>query len=685
MSKLMRTVLIAMALGGTSVAATADDATTKVLPEAKVRAQVPAYEDFARHATLSSPAMSPDGKYLALSVHNEKLGEKGADYQMAVFSLPDLKVVSRLNMAPRTLPLQILWVSDTRLIISIGYDSGTLEAPQATGEVVAVDFDGGHKRTLYTPRSHGRSDIRAMVNALSMPYGYSQIAGMPDKPDGHVYLAITPFESRGTRDVSSWLDRDSLLFDVDSMSGHATQIGKIDRAGMNFVVHDDMARVAYGEDDGMNSVVFISAGKDKPWKQLPASVTGKSMQPLAISRDGALLYSLYSDGGPTQLVTTKLDGSERKVLAKDDFASVGDVLWTPRPDRKPYGAVFDVGRPHVQYVDDDLYTRIHQALSKKFPDEFIAFGGISQDGSRILVVAYSDRDPGSVALLDTKAMNLQPLYQPMPWIVADRMATRQPFRFTASSGTVLDGYLTLPKGDGKHLPMVLLPHGGPIGIRDSWFYEPDAQFLASRGYAVLQVNYRGSAGRGFDFERSGFRQFGTGIMQDQIDAVHWAIDQGYADKDRICIYGGSFGGYSALMVPIRAPNLFKCSIDYAGVSDYTIEFDRSDTRRYKGGRWYFDHAIGTDEATVREISPIFHLDRFNIPVLIVHGEDDPRVPLKNATELRSALDKAGKPYEWLVRPKEGHGFYSETNRADMLKAMDAFLGKYIGNAGSGAK
>jgi dipeptidyl aminopeptidase/acylaminoacyl peptidase len=161
--------------------------------------------------------------------------------------------------------------------------------------------------------------------------------------------------------------------------------------------------------------------------------------------------------------------------------------------------------------------------------------------------------------------------------------------------------------------------------------------------------------------------------------VRWAVAQGYADKDRVCVFGGSFGGYSALMAPIRAPGMFKCAVDFAGISDYAIEFDKSDTQRTERGRNYFDQAVGTGDATVKAVSPIYHLDQFTVPVLIVHGEKDPRVPLKNATELRDALDKQGKPYEWLVKPKELHGFYSEADNTEFLERLQAFLGKYIGS------
>ncbi len=668
------TLLLAMACCGTVLAASSDT---------HAKGVAPTYMDFARRATLQSPVISPDGKYLALSVHNEKMDEKGADWQLAVFRLPELKVVSRLNMAPRTQPLGVVWVSNTRLVMNVGRNTGTLEAPSATGEVVAVDYNGERKRTLYTPHSHGRSSIRSMMH-LNMPLGYSSIEGLPDELDGHIFISVTPFKNRGTATSGSWKDGDSLLFDVDSVSGRAKEIGKIYRAGMSFVQHDGQARLAYGQDDELDHVVFIRSSDDKEtdWKQLPESVTGKLMQPLHISRDGKTLYSLYSEHGePTKLISSKPDGSDRKVLASDDFAAVSGVYWTRPPDLKPYAVVYDVGRPHVEYIDPDYkFAKLHRVLSEKFPDEFIDFAGASRDDNEVLVFAHSDRDPGSVALLDTGKMNLTPLYRVLPWINTQHMASTTPIRFKNRDGLMLDGYLTLPRGTGqKALPMVMYPHGGPMGPRDSWFYNPDTQFLASRGYAVLQVNFRGSGGRGFNFQRAGWGQFGTGIINDQIDGVRWAIDKGYADKNRICVYGGSFGGYSSLMDPIRAPDLFKCAIDYAGVSDLTVEFDRSDTRRYAGGRYYFEHAIGTSRANVEAISPIHHMDKFKVPVLIVHGEDDPRVPVQNAYKLRDALKKAGKPFEWLLKPKELHGFYSEANRAEMLETMDAFLDKYIGH------
>jgi dipeptidyl aminopeptidase/acylaminoacyl peptidase len=634
-------------------------------------AEIP-YKDFARHPSLTNPAISPDGKHLAVSVHNPD-----GSYQLGVLSLPDLKPVSRLSMAPRTLPIGITWVSETRLVMGLGEENGTLEAPQGTGEVIAVDLDGSHKRVLYSWRV--RDTKGSNMNVLSMPRGIGHIAGTPHQLNGHVYIGVNPFgthASSGKRDSGQ-----SMIYDVDTASGHANLMGKINEPGMSFVLHDDVARFAYGsnQDDPYRIDVYSRDSANSPWKKLLPAVTGKRLVPMHISADGKHLYSIHSaDGGPDQLVLSNLDGSDLKVLASDDFAAVSDVLWTPYPFQ-PYAVVFGAEKPRIQYLDDGIYTQVTKALAAKFPDEFLTLASASKDGMQLIVAAHSDRDPGTFALFDRSSMNLQPLFRSLPWIDPQQMVARKPIRFTAGDGTELAGFLTLPAtSNGKPMPMVLLPHGGPIGVADMWGYDPWSQFLANRGYAVLQVNYRGSGGRGTNFEHSGYKQFGTGIQQDLIDGVNWAIKQGYADAQRVCIFGASFGGYSSLMAPIRAPGMFKCAVDYAGVSDYAIELHNSDTRRSASGRNYFVQAIGTDDATIRAISPIYHLDKFNIPVLIIHGKDDPRVPYENATELRSALHKAGKPYEWLVRAKEQHGFYSEENNLAFYEALQAFLGRHIG-------
>lgn len=618
---------------------------------------------FAKRSTFSTPSMSPDGQYLAVSIHDDVDAADGGKYEIGVFHLPDMKPFSRLDMPARQVPTKIVWVSDTRLIIIPAKQVGWLDQPQLTGDLIAVDYDGSHQQSLYgwvAEHRHG------------LPRGRGYFSGLPPKPNGHFYWTVS------TSDGDKAREGRSEIFDVDATIGTALSMGSFYEAGMSFVVHDGVARIAYGLDDQNKPLLFEHDSENQAWRKVPTSA--RNAIPLGISEDGKQVYWRYSaDGGPYGLAVSNFDFSGLKILASDSFGSVDEVYWTAHP-RKPFAAFIDTGRPHVIYVDDDDSATIHKALSEQFPHLLIRFAAISDDGSRVLIKADSDRDPGVYALFTLNPVSFKPLFRVASQIDPQNMAPRLPIRFTATDGLPLDGYLTLPVR-GSKLPLVLLPHGGPIDVRDHWDYDPWAQFLASRGYAVLQVNYRGSAGRGPNFQHAGYKEFGTGIQQDLLDGVNWAIAQGYADKDKVCVFGASFGGYAALMAPIRSPGTFKCAVDFAGISDFNIMVDKSDIESTERGRNYFNQAVGQDEATLKAISPLYHLDQFNVPLLIVHGEEDPRVPLKNATKLRSALDEAGKPYEWLVKPKELHGFYSDADNTDFLQHLQDFLGKYLGSAG----
>jgi dipeptidyl aminopeptidase/acylaminoacyl peptidase len=634
--------------------------------------------DFARHPTLGQPSISPDGQHIAVSVHSEEGDE--SRYQLAVLHLPDLKFVSRLDMAAHYLPIDITWVDNKRLVMGTGRETAFSETPAGTGDIIAVDFDGKNKRLLYSDRS--RSSTGAMMNILKIPIGFGQISGTPNKANGHFYLTVFPAAERGGSDAQA---NKTLIFDVDAGNGNVRELASINADGYDFVVHDGVARYASGQDNNLKDHVYYRATAGDDWTELSADLIGKSFRPLQISPDGKHVYSLGSiSGGPDELAISDLDGSNRKVLASNRRMSITAVQWTPAP-REPYAAVALEGKPVITYLDDSRYAKALKALNAQFADHYVNFADMSEDGAVALVAAVSDRDPGTFALFDLKSNNLRPLYQSKPWLKPEMLGERKPFWFTASSGTELGGFVTLPPGRApKNLPTILLPHGGPIGPSHRWMItswdDAEAQFHASRGYAVVQVNYRGSGDRGKNFEDSGYRQMGTGMLQDQLDGLNWAVTQGYADKDRLAVYGASYGGYSAFEQPVFAPQgTFKCSVAIAGVSDIRVQAERSDTRRSRGGRNFLREAWGMDDpAYVAANSAIDQVAKFNVPVLIIHGEDDPRVPIQNAREMRDALEKAGKPVEYMTRPKEGHGFFKEENNIDRYKITEAFLAKYLG-------
>ena len=252
----------------------------------------------------------------------------------------------------------------------------------------------------------------------------------------------------------------------------------------------------------------------------------------------------------------------------------------------------------------------------------------------------------------------------------------QPIEFKAKDGTTLYGFYTA-NGTGPK-PMVVMPHGGPIGPFDNWGYDSHVQYLASRGYAVLQVNYRGSGGRGYNFQHDGWAQWGGLIQDDIADGVRWAIAQGKADPSRVCIFGASFGGYSALMNPVRNPGMYKCAVGYAGVYDLNL-LSRTDwSAKSRNGRRQFDRWVGGDEAKRAEQSPANYAAKIDIPVFLIHGKDDQTARVDQFHAMDNALQAAGKKPQTLLIEGEGHGFYNPDNVADLYKRIDAFLRANIG-------
>ncbi len=631
------------------------------LPAAAMAADLVPVEDFARHAPLSMPRLSPDGRHLAVNMNDTD----GDSHALAVYDVTDMSnPVSLLRLPKYELAVGITWVSNTRLVVEKGKQLGSIDKPVSTGEVLATDFNGKNQDYLYGFESKFGS--RAGTRGTDRGWGF--VAGQPTPADGRFYMT-----------TYSWDSEDySTLYDVDAGKNTRRLIGQIKIGGLDFMVGaDGKAHYAYGRNDNWDYVVYHQQAGS--WARMAAAQIGGSFTPIYFTPDQQRVYARYNaGGGPTALVEQDENGGNRKVLASDGFSNIGSIGWTALP-HQPFATVLATGVPQVSYVDAATPTaKLHRALSQKFAGH-VQFVDFSEDGSKLLFWVSSDRDPGTYYLIDTHNYKVSKLFAVAPWIDPAKMAERRPLRFKASDGTELEAILTLPKGVAEgNLPMVLLPHGGPIGIQDNWYYDDDAQFLASRGYLVLQVNYRGSGGRGVDFQEAGYLKWGTRIQQDLIDGVKWAIAENYADPKRVCVYGGSFGGYSAMMTTIRAPGLFKCAVGYAGIYDLKMMYKKGDIKTNKAGRSYLNTVIGKDDADLDANSPTRLADKIDVPVLLIHGEDDKRAPFAQAKAMRAALDAAHKPYEWLSKPGEGHGFYDEKNNIEFYNRLQSFIAKNIG-------
>lgn len=619
---------------------------------------------FVNEEQFYNPHLSPDGKHLAVTVRVPN-GDRFVPV-VTFYSLPDLKLVGQVGMAAFDVPVSYHWVSNTRLIINKGKELGSREKPVSTGEVLATELDGSKQEYLYGFRMFQAS---SRGDRYGSDYGHGNVAYLPRSLNNHFYLTS-----------HSWEGNRSMLYDIDAKNATRKLLADLPERYLDFLVQQDgTPRFAVGTAESSYLAIYRYNDATGNWDK-PAAKLGRRYSPRAFSADDTEFAVVHSaDGGPDHLIKENLATGARVTMFADPRGSVDHLMYGAKRGL-PFGATSAVGIPSVHYFDpgsDD--AKLHKALSAQFPDSFVNFVDFTSDGNTLLFSVFSDRDPGSVYLYNRLTNKADLLYSGMSNIDPDDMTERRPVAFKARDGLDLYGYITMPRhAAGAKLPMVLLPHGGPHGPHDSWAFDPDAQFLASRGYAVLQVNFRGSGGRGDNFERAGYRQWGAKVQDDLIDGVRWAIAQGEVDGNRVCTYGVSFGGYSALMLAAREPAMFKCAIGYAGIYDLNFLYTEDSTRRQKIAFNTIKKYIGEDKDELNRYSPVTLAGQITVPVLLVHGGKDKQAPIEHAEAMRAALIKVNRAPEWLVAPNEGHGFYDTRNRTMFYEKLEAFLDKHIG-------
>ncbi len=342
------------------------------------------------------------------------------------------------------------------------------------------------------------------------------------------------------------------------------------------------------------------------------------------------------------------------------------------------GVAYEDEKSEIHWLDANL-ARLSADLNRALPDSQNSIDSATSDGNLMVVRAASDRDPGTYYLYDKTKQELTEIGRVRKAINPNQMSEMRPIRFTARDGWEIPGYLTIPAGrEAKNMPMLVIPHGGPYGPRDSWGYNPDVQFFANRGYAVLQVNYRGSGGYGLKFQLGGYKGYGRQMQDDLTDGVKWCIQQGFANPARVGIYGASYGGYAVLAGLTLTPELYCCGVNYVGVSD--IE-GRQGSRTFAGPRVIREgNAIRNldpvkDIAIIRATNPVEHIPNIQVPLFCAYGKNDPRVRFDQWLTLESRLKQHGKTYEIMVGENEGHGFRKIENRLEYFRRVEDFLSR----------
>ncbi len=476
--------------------------------------------------------------------------------------------------------------------------------------------------------------------------------------------------------------RDPQLFDVyrlnvssGSMECIAENPGNVQRW---ITDHDGRLRVAETT-DGVRTGVLYREDESAPWRAILDLSYRETVTPLFFCYDREALY-VSSNVGRDKAAIFEFDpvrAETTELIFEHERVDVSHLLHS-RARRCITGVAFEEDRVDYHFFDAERERR-QRRIDQALPETDNSIVSTSRDESRAVVHAGGDRSRGTYYLYDVAQDTVEELFASSPWLEPRDMSPMKPVRIPTSDGFVMQGYLTRPRdASDRPAPLVMNPHGGPWA-RDSWGFNPEVQFLANRGYAVLQVNFRGSVGFGRKFWEASFGQWGLSMQDDVTRAVQWAIDEGIADPKRIAIYGGSYGGYAALSGLTRTPDLYACGVSYVGVSNL-FTWIEAFPPYWKPFLEMIYEMVGhpkRDAERWRETSPFFQADKIRVPLLVAQGSNDPRVRKEESDQIVSALRERGVDVEYLVKDNEGHGFRNEENQFEFYRALEAFLEKNL--------
>lgn len=627
-------------------------------------AEPPTVEHLFQLPRFAAMRLSPDGASIAA------LAPVAGRQNLVVLDTKTRKPVPVTGFDTRDI-VEVHWVNSKRLLVRTG-SLGTQAWDAKGGALYAIDRDGADGRMV----SEGGSDEQASTGLRFVGRYAVLVRTLPGETDDVIAQEFVASAS-GVKSGD--------LFRVNTRTGRRTSIafGKPDAGeGEAWVVDNaGVARAMQAFDRGRVRT-YYRAGADAPWQKLDEySQTTPGWTPLAVTEDDKALI-VADQRARDKAALVRYEPAEKRfgdVMAAHPQVDLGTLIFD---EGRPVGVAFEADRGGAAWFDEML-ARTQRNVDTALPGMVNRLSW-SRDRSLVLVRSYSDVSPGSFYLLDTRSGKMEWLVDRAPWIKPKEMARMQPVRYAARDGLEIPAYLTLPPtGPGKNLPLVVVVHGGPWVSGDTWGFDPEAQFLATRGYAVLQPNFRGTTRYGWKHFASSFGQWGLAMQDDVTDGVKWAVDQGIADPKRVCIYGASYGGYATMMGLAKDPDLYKCGINYVGVTDVSLfltatwaDYAQSDFIKYAVKEMVGDAA--KDAERLKATSPVEQAARIKAPVLMAYGAVDFRVPIEHGTRMRSALERAGAKPIWMVAEGEGHGFREMKNQKMFYEAMEKFLADHIG-------
>lgn len=595
-------------------------------------------KDFFKNPKKSGYQISPDGKYISYLGPYKK--------RMNIFVQPiDAKKAKRVTSVTDRDLGGYFWKSGSRLVYLKD------NAGDENFHLYAVNADGTNLKDL-TPFDGVKADF---VDVL-------------EDNDNEMLIQMNK-ENKEIFDV----------YRLNINTGEMTKIAQNPGNITGWVTdHDGKLRVAVTTDGTNSSLLYRETEEDK-FQVIITTNFKESVSPLFFDFDNKALF-VNSNLGRDKSAIVKIDpttGKELTVIFEHQDVDAGGLHYSHK--RKVLTAVsFTTWKRYRKFLDGPT-QQLFKNLETLLPGYEISLSSSTKDENTYIVRTYSDRSLGAYYIYTFSTNTLVPIGEVSPWLKEDKMAEMKPITFYTRDGYVINGYLTLPKGkDPKNLPVVINPHGGPWA-RDNWGFNPEVQFLANRGYAVLQINFRGSTGYGRQFWEMSFKQWGRDMQNDITDGVNWLIKEGIADPKRVAIYGASYGGYATLAGITYTPDLYAAAVDYVGVSNL-LSFMNTIPPYWKPYLEMMYEMVGhpnNDKQLLMDASPVLHVDKIKTPLFVAQGAKDPRVNINESNQIVEALKKRGIAVEYMVKENEGHGFSNEENQFAFYKAMEKFLKKHM--------
>ena len=431
--------------------------------------------------------------------------------------------------------------------------------------------------------------------------------------------------------------------------------------------------------DGVNTGILYRNNENESFKLTTYSDFQDEFTPLHFTADNKYVYVL-SNHNRDKIALVKYDfksNQEIGVIYQNSTVDVKDAVYSTA--KKKIIFVNYITYKRECYFTDENFYKISKSLKSKLPGKEFELVNTSLDEDKLVIRSYSDKSLGAYYLYTVANNKLEKLADLSPWIDESQMSEMKPISYKSRDNKTIFGYLSVPVGvEAKNLPTVILPHGGPW-LRDVWGFNKDVQFLTNRGYAVLQMNYRGSKGYGKEFYEAGFKEWGAKMQDDITDGTEWLIRQGIADKKKIAIYGYSYGGYAALMGVIKNPNLYKCGVSNCGLINL-VSFVNSVPEYWAPFKDMLYQIIGnpkTDSLKLVNASPFHNIQKIKVPLLIAQGANDPKVNINEVNVFVNKMKEAKLDVKYIVKNDEGHGFENENNRFDFYRELEKFLVKNI--------